>query len=180
MDGEPSTNDCAFALANGASGVIIDDALYPALFEAFRIVARELALGIVRGGEGATKLVSITATGAATDADAWLAARAMANSLLVKTAMHGADPNWGRLVAAAGRSGRGVRARPGQGPDRFAGALRPTGRPFDERPLRPPSICRAPTSTSRSGWAPAARSPPPSGPAILTAEYVRINAEYRT
>ena len=105
VDGEPSTNDCVFALANGASGVAIDDALEAALFEGFRAVAKELALGIVRGGEGATKLVAITVTGAATDADAWMAARAIANSLLVKTAIHGADPNWGRLVAAAGRSG---------------------------------------------------------------------------
>ena len=65
VDGEPSTNDCVFALANGASGVTIDDASEQALFEAFRAVARELALGIVRGGEGATKLVAITASGAA-------------------------------------------------------------------------------------------------------------------
>ena len=83
----------------------INENLYPALFEAFRAVAHELALGIVRGGEGATKLIAITVTGAATDADAWMAARAIANSPLVKTAVHGGDPNWGRLVAAAGRSG---------------------------------------------------------------------------
>jgi glutamate N-acetyltransferase/amino-acid N-acetyltransferase len=56
VDGEPSTNDCVLALANGASGVTINENLYPALFEAFRAVAHELALGIVRGGEGATKL----------------------------------------------------------------------------------------------------------------------------
>src|SRR6478735_1604021 len=59
VDGEPSTNDCVFALANGASGVKIDEAHYSALFDAFRAVAHELALGIVRGGEGATKLISI-------------------------------------------------------------------------------------------------------------------------
>ena len=131
VDGEPSTNDCVFALANGASGVTINENLYPALFEGFRAVAHELALGIVRGGEGATKLIAITVTGAATDADAWMAARAIANSPLVKTAVHGGDPNWGRLVAAAGRSGAafvldGARVQIG------SLVLFENGRPFDE------------------------------------------------
>jgi glutamate N-acetyltransferase/amino-acid N-acetyltransferase len=115
VDGEPSTNDCVLALANGASGVQINDDLYPALFEGLRAVAHELALGVVRGGEGATKLIAITVTGAATDSDAWMAARAIANSPLVKTAVHGGDPNWGRLVAAAGR---------GAGADRHPGVVR--------------------------------------------------------
>ncbi len=73
--------------------------------DGLRAVAHELALGVIRGGEGANTLIEITVTGAATDADAWLAAKAIANSPLVKTAVHGGDPNWGRLVAAAGRSG---------------------------------------------------------------------------
>ena len=120
-----------FALANGASGVAINENLYPALVEGFRAVAHELALGIVRGGEGATKLIAITVTGAATDADAWMAARAIANSPLVKTAVHGGDPNWGRLVAAAGRSGAafvldGARVQIG------SLVLFENGRPFDE------------------------------------------------
>ena len=59
VDGECSTNDSLFALASGASGVTIDEELYPALLEAFLAVSRELALGIVRGGEGATKLISV-------------------------------------------------------------------------------------------------------------------------
>ncbi len=105
VDGESSTNDGVYAMASGASGVAIDERQYPALFEGLRAVALELALGIVRGGEGATKLVAITVTGAAGDEDAWTAARVIANSPLVKTAIHGGDPNWGRLVAAAGRSG---------------------------------------------------------------------------
>ena len=79
VDGEPSTNDCVFALANGASGVEISENIYPALFEGFRAVAHELALGIVRGGEGATKLIAINITGASSDSDAWMAARAIAN-----------------------------------------------------------------------------------------------------
>ena len=105
VDGESSTNDCVFAMASGASGVTIDDDLYPALFEGFRAVALELSLGIVRGGEGATKLIAITVSGARSQDEAWTAARVIANSPLVKTAVHGGDPNWGRLIAAAGRSG---------------------------------------------------------------------------
>ena len=105
VDGECSTNDCVFLLASGASGVVVERDDDPALLEGLRAVAGHLAREIVRGGEGATKLVTIRVTGAASLADAWLAARTIANSPLVKTAIHGGDPNWGRLIAAAGRSG---------------------------------------------------------------------------
>ena len=105
VDGECSTNDSLFAMASGASGVTIDDASYPALLEGLRAVSRELALGIVRGGEGATKLIAITVSDARSEDDARRIARTIANSPLVKTAVHGADPNWGRIVASAGRSG---------------------------------------------------------------------------
>jgi glutamate N-acetyltransferase/amino-acid N-acetyltransferase len=105
VDGECSTNDCVFAMASGASGVEIDDELYPALVAGFYAVSRELAMGIVRGGEGATKLITIAVADARTAADAMRVAKTIANSPLVKTAVHGADPNWGRIVAAAGRSG---------------------------------------------------------------------------
>ena len=105
VDGECSTNDCVFILASGQSDVTItsadDGAFVGALTEVCGFLARE----IVRGGEGATKLVTVNVTGAATHHDAWLAARTICNSPLVKTAIHGGDPNWGRLVAAAGRSG---------------------------------------------------------------------------
>lgn len=105
VDGECSTNDCVFILASGDSGVEVtsadDDAFIGALTDVCGFLARE----IVRGGEGATKLVTVKITGAATHNDAWLAARTICNSPLVKTAIHGGDPNWGRLVAAAGRSG---------------------------------------------------------------------------
>ena len=77
----------------------------PAFLEAMIAVAGHLAREIVRGGEGATKLVTMRVTGAASHGDAWLAVRTLANSPLVKTAIHGGDPNWGRLIAAAGRSG---------------------------------------------------------------------------
>ena len=179
VDGEPSTNDCVLALANGMSGVVIDERLYPALFEGFRHVAHELALGIVRGGEGATKLIAITVTGAVSDSDAWMAARAIANSPLVKTAVHGGDPNWGRLVAAAGRSGAKFvldSARVQIGPL----VLFENGRPYDERApdaaeyLKGSSLeitvdVGAGGGHSATVWT-----------CDLTAEYVKINAEYRT
>ncbi len=98
------TTACS-SLASGASGVSITRDDDPALLDGLRAVSGHLAREIVRGGEGATKLVTVQVTGAASRDDAWLAARTIANSPLVKTAIHGGDPNWGRLVAAAGRSG---------------------------------------------------------------------------
>jgi glutamate N-acetyltransferase/amino-acid N-acetyltransferase len=105
VDGECSTNDTLLAMASGASGVTIDDENYPAFLDGLVTVSRVLALDIVRGGEGATKLISVTVRDAATLDDARQVARTIANSPLVKTAVHGADPNWGRIVAAAGRAG---------------------------------------------------------------------------
>lgn len=179
VDGEPSTNDCVFALANGLSGVVIDETLYPALFEGFRQVAQQLALGIVRGGEGATKLVSITATGAASEADAWMAARAMANSPLVKTAVHGADPNWGRLVASAGRSGAAfelARARVRIGPL----VLFEDGRPFDERAPQAAQYLSGTDLEIEVDLGTGGSHRATVWTCDLTAEYVKINAEYRT
>ncbi|HJN46211.1 MAG: bifunctional ornithine acetyltransferase/N-acetylglutamate synthase [Acidobacteria bacterium] len=105
VDGETSTNDMVLLLAGSRSGVHIDDTGYPAFVDALQAVCRELALAIVKGGEGATKLIAITVTGARSIAEARQTARAIANSPLVKTAVHGGDPNWGRLVAVAGRAG---------------------------------------------------------------------------
>ena len=179
VDGEPSTNDCVFALANGASGVTIDDAAEAALFDGFRAVAKTLALGIVRGGEGATKLVSITATGAATDADAWMAARAVANSLLVKTAIHGADPNWGRLVAAAGRSGASfvldsARVRIG------SLVLFEGGRPFDERAPDAATYLQGTDLAIEVDLGTGGAHSATVWTCDLSKMYVQINAEYRT
>ena len=179
VDGEPSTNDCVFALANGASGVAINENLYPALFEAFRGVAKELALGIVRGGEGATKLISITATGASTDADAWMAARAIANSPLVKTAVHGGDPNWGRLVAAAGRSGAkfvlgGARVQIGEL------VLFEDGRPFDELAPKAAEYLTGTDLAITVDLGAGGSHRATVWTCDLSAEYVKINAEYRT
>ncbi len=179
VDGEPSTNDCVFALANGASGVTIDDTLEAALFEGFRAVAKELALGIVRGGEGATKLVAITTTGAASDADAWTAARAIANSLLVKTAIHGADPNWGRLIAASGRSGahfvlEGARVRIGD-LVMFEG-----GRPFDERAPQAAAYLQGTDLAIEVDLGTGGTHTATVWTCDLSKMYVQINAEYRT
>lgn len=179
VDGEPSTNDCVFALANGASGVTIDDATEAALFEGFRAVAKTLALGIVRGGEGATKLVAITVSGAATDADAWMAARAIANSLLVKTAIHGADPNWGRLVAAAGRSGarfvlEGARVRIGEL------VLFEHGRPFDERAPQAAAYLQGTDLDIEVDLGTGGTCTATVWTCDLSKMYVQINAEYRT
>lgn len=179
VDGEPSTNDCVFAMANGMSGVVIDEGLYPALFEGFRQVAHELALSIVRGGEGATKLVAITVTGAATDADAWMAARAIANSPLVKTAIHGADPNWGRLVAASGRSGAAFvleRARVRIGNL----VLFEDGQPFDERASAASTYLAGATLDVEVNLGTGGTHSATVWTCDLTAEYVKINAEYRT
>jgi glutamate N-acetyltransferase/amino-acid N-acetyltransferase len=103
VDGECSTNDCVFAMASGRSGVEIDDELYPALVAGFYAVSRQLAVAIVRGGEGATKLITIAVTDAHSVADARRVAKTIANSPLVKTAVHGADPNWGRVAMAIGK-----------------------------------------------------------------------------
>src|SRR5207244_3614988 len=105
VDGECSTNDTVFALANGTSGVEIDEASYPALEAGLRAVSRELAIGIVRGGEGATKLVAIRVTGAREWAYAERAARTIANSPLVKTAVHGGGPDLGRVSRDGGQAG---------------------------------------------------------------------------
>ena len=105
VDGETSTNDMVLLLSGGRSGVRIDDAGYEVFVDALHTVCRELALAIVTGGEGATKLVEVTVTGARTTDEAKRTARAIANSPLVKTAVHGSDPNWGRLIAVAGRAG---------------------------------------------------------------------------
>ncbi len=178
VDGECSTNDCVMILANGASGVTIDDASYQAFAQALETVCLRLALGIVRGGEGATKLITITVTGAASGSEARTAAKAIANSPLVKTAVHGGDPNWGRLIAVAGRAGVAFdlsRAAVTIG----SIELFKDGRPFDEQAPEAAKYLKnddiniavdlGSGSASATVWT-----------CDLSAEYVRINAEYRT
>ena len=92
-------------MANGASGVNVDAKLAPLFAEALTKLMQDLAIQIARDGEGAKKLITINVTGAATNADATTIARAIANSPLVKTAICGNDPNWGRILSAAGNAG---------------------------------------------------------------------------
>lgn len=105
VDGDTSTNDTLYGLANGASGVKITDAEVPLLEKSLEEVLAKLAYMLVQDGEGATKVIHIHVKGAKSLLDAEKAARTVGHSPLVKTAMYGKDPNWGRIVAALGRSG---------------------------------------------------------------------------
>ena len=178
VDGDTSTNDAVMLLANGASGATIGDADYASFVRGLRTVCLELALGIVRGGEGATKLVTVTVSGAGSSAEARQAAMAIANSLLVKTAIHGGDPNWGRLIAVAGRAG--VAFDPQRAKVTIGSiVLFEGGRPYDDRAPQAADHLKgkevsvgvdlgAGTETS-TVWT-----------CDLSAEYVKINADYRT
>jgi glutamate N-acetyltransferase/amino-acid N-acetyltransferase len=108
VDGDSSTNDTFLMLANGAAGnkpVVSGSPEADVLQAAMLEVAQRLARSIARDGEGATKLLTVRVAGAASGDDARLAARTVASSSLVKTAIHGGDPNWGRIVCALGYSG---------------------------------------------------------------------------
>jgi len=105
VDGDTSTNDTLLLLANGASGVRPDPKEMAAVEERLAAVMEDLARSIARDGEGARKLITILISGAATDDAAAQVARAIANSPLVKTAVAGSDPNWGRILSAAGNAG---------------------------------------------------------------------------
>jgi len=111
VDGDTSTNDTVILLASGAAGNARIDAgsgAFPAFEAALAEVCTSLARQIARDGEGATRLVEIVILEAASDAEARQAAKTVATSPLVKTAIFGADPNWGRVLAAIGRSGSAV------------------------------------------------------------------------
>jgi glutamate N-acetyltransferase/amino-acid N-acetyltransferase len=178
VDGDTSTNDTLLVLANGASGVTPKGADLAAFEEGVRAVCAELARMVVADGEGATKVFEVRVRGAASAADARLAARTITNSNLVRTAIHGADPNWGRVLAAAGRSGARV-------DDRRASVR--IGDLFVYRDGAPLEVADADV---RALFAADAVEIEVSlglgeGEAVawgcdLSAEYVRINAEYMT
>lgn len=105
VDGDTSTNDTVVLLANGASGVKPTGAELEQVAAAITSVMKNLASQIARDGEGAKKLVRVLVSGAKTEEDANRIGRAIANSPLVKTAVAGSDPNWGRIICAAGYSG---------------------------------------------------------------------------
>jgi glutamate N-acetyltransferase/amino-acid N-acetyltransferase len=178
VDGDTSTNDMVIALANGVSGVqLTGDALQP-FEQGLYQVCEYLAKRIVKDGEGASRIFEVRVSGAA-DADAARRiARTIAESQLVKTAIHGGDPNWGRIIAAAGRAGVPIdvsRARLYlQGTLVFENG-RPTE--YDERALveamQTDEVTIALTLSDGDGKAHFWSSD-------LTAEYVKINAHYRT
>ncbi len=154
----------------GSTGLLVD---------ALKGVCKPLAVGIVRGGEGATKLVTVRVVGGASAVDARRAARAIANSLLVKTAIHGGDPNWGRLIAVAGRSGSEFvleRAAVRIGPVE----LFSDGAPHDERAEDAAAYLQAKDIVVEVDLGTGGTGRSEMWTCDLSAEYVRINAEYRT
>ncbi|MDE2801443.1 MAG: bifunctional glutamate N-acetyltransferase/amino-acid acetyltransferase ArgJ [Chloroflexota bacterium] len=110
VDGDTSTNDTVLVFANGAAGVAVAKGTpeAEALAAALTQVCTHLSREMVKDGEGATKLIEVTVDGAESVADARMAARSVASSILVKTAIHGNDPNWGRIMMAVGKSGAEV------------------------------------------------------------------------
>jgi glutamate N-acetyltransferase / amino-acid N-acetyltransferase len=178
VDGDPSTNDTVLLLASGAEGGSpLTDRTLDAFSEGLESVCRSLAEQIAADGEGARHRIDVSVIGARTDREARLAARAVAGSSLVKSAVHGGDPNWGRIAAAAGRSGARL------DPDRLAvriGAITV----YDGAPL---PFDEAAASRALHGKVVGIgldlRLGPGSGMAWgcdLSAEYVAINSEYRT
>jgi len=105
VDGDTSTNDTILVLANGASGIQPNAKECKKFAEALAVVLEDLARQIVRDGEGARKLITIEVSGASSEDAAERIARGIANSPLVKTAIAGSDPNWGRIISAAGNAG---------------------------------------------------------------------------
>jgi glutamate N-acetyltransferase/amino-acid N-acetyltransferase len=181
VDGDTSTNDSLFLVATGAAGPRVEEgtAAYRALARAVLEVATELARGIARDGEGATKRIAVRVEGARTEADADRIARRIANSPLVKTAIHAADANWGRIVAAAGTAGVAIEA------DRLEVAIGPAvvvrggvGTTLDAEREAAEHLSGDDVEVRvKVGRGRAART---IWTCDLSAEYVRINAEYRT
>ena len=179
IDGDTSTNDTLLVLANGASGVPSShENAITAADGVIGWVCEQLARQIVADGEGVTKVFEVRVTGAASLDDARQAARTVTTSNLVKTAIHGADPNWGRIIAAAGRSGAKVNDRTTSiriggldvfrdgAPGRFATA--------DQRRAFEAKEIVIELSLGLGGWDATAWG------SDLSADYVRINADYTT
>ncbi|MBK7105709.1 MAG: bifunctional glutamate N-acetyltransferase/amino-acid acetyltransferase ArgJ [Ignavibacteriae bacterium] len=110
VDGETSTNDMVLLLANGLSNVEVleNSEDYQIFVSALKDLSIKMAKSIVADGEGATKFITLNITNAPTDKDANIIAKAIANSPLVKTAINGGDPNWGRVISAASSSGANI------------------------------------------------------------------------
>ena len=179
VDSDMSTNDTVLLLANGASGVKITKRNRETFEAALGSVAESLAVAIARDGEGARKLFTIDVEGASSDSAAETIARAIANSPLVKTAIAGADPNWGRFLSSAGASG--VKFDPSKvdiSVNGFRVCRRGYRADFDE-----PEVQKSMEADEiqlrfriRGSGSGAARF----WTCDMTEDYIRINAEYRT
>jgi glutamate N-acetyltransferase/amino-acid N-acetyltransferase len=178
VDDQTSTNDTAVVLASGLGAAINSRGLIASFAAAMKEVCQTLAIKIAEDGEGATKVVEINVSGAKTQADAHLMARAVANSPLVKCAMNGNDPNWGRILVAAGLCGASFDS------DRAELSLQNTivfksGRPVA---FSPPAISRSLAAKKvvvdlncRLG-----KSSATVWTCDLSKDYVTINADYHT
>jgi glutamate N-acetyltransferase/amino-acid N-acetyltransferase len=169
VDGDTSTNDMVVVMANGASGVRLDPSVFR---EKLLAVSTQLATAIVKDGEGATKFVELTVEGAPSEDAARTIGRTIARSPLVKTAIHGADPNWGRIVGAVGNAGIPLDS------DRveiYIGGILITHETLDtarekllEREIQIRVVLHSGNASARV-WT-----------CDLTAEYIHINADYTT
>jgi glutamate N-acetyltransferase / amino-acid N-acetyltransferase len=175
VDGDCSTNDAVILLANGASGAARDD---DAFARALREVCADLARQIVADGEGATVVLEIGVSGAATEPEAEAIARRIATSPLVKTAAFGHDPNWGRVLMAAGSAPFGdgfARLEADLLTVSFDGvAVFAEGAPTGDVPDVSGAICRIDLELGLGDGTAAYLA------SDLTYDYVRINAEYTT
>jgi glutamate N-acetyltransferase/amino-acid N-acetyltransferase len=179
VDGDTSTNDTLLLLANGASGVRPDPKEFTAVEEAIANVMEKLAQAIARDGEGAKKLIIIHVSGAPSNHAAGRIARAIANSPLVKTAVAGSDPNWGRILSAAGNSG--VPFDPAKTDIQMQGVPVCKGglaAPFSEAELK--QRLDAPDCEIRLLIRGTGKGTAKFWTCDLTEDYIRINASYRT
>ena len=180
VDGDTSTNDCILALANGASGIeVCSSSDKRILAAALTDLCQDLAFRIVQDAEGGTKVLRIAVTGAKSKGQAETVARVVGHSPLVKTALYGQDPNWGRIVAAIGRSGADFE------PDEVSVAIGDTvifqqGQPVDGDwdSILAPVLKRDEINVQISLGS--GRGKYELLASDLTEEYIKINAEYRT
>ena len=179
VDGDTSTNDTVLVLANGLAGPVDLAAFEAALAE----ICTDLAQQIVRDAEGASKFIAVQVSGAASQAEARQVAQTIATSSLVKTAVYGGDPNWGRVLAAAGRSGvaldpsRAALWFSGDGGAEYQVVAGGAPLPYDEAEAARIFTCHDLLIHLDMGAGAAAATVWTSD---LTHDYVSLNAHYRT
>lgn len=180
VDGDTSTNDTIVLMASGRAGAVKANSKEAAAFAAaLTEVLGELGESIIRDGEGAQHVARIEVVGTATDEGARKAAKTIATSPLVKTAMHGKDPNWGRILAAAGRSG--VKFDPARAEIRIEGVtVLKKGLPLGPEAEKPAAAAmRAPRYTIRVKLG-AGKGRAHYLTCDLGSSYVAVNADYRS